>query len=63
MAKLPPAAGAYVAGSNPAVDEAIALMPGVRAFLAQKAWESCDYDDAVARLLELLPQEVSSSAI
>lgn len=55
--------GAYVAGSNPAVDEAIALMPGVRAFLAQKAWESCDYDDAVAQLLELLPQEVTSRAI
>lgn len=55
--------GAYVMGTNPSVDYAIEMMPRVRAYLAQNAWESCSYDDAVIRLLALFPPEGTNGAV
>jgi len=51
--------GAYVAGSNPALDEAIALMPEINAFLRQSPQESTPFDGTVDHLLRLFPTEVS----
>lgn len=42
--------GAYVAGSNPQVDEAIALQPAVTAFLRQNTHEQSGFAAAVAAL-------------
>jgi flagellum-specific ATP synthase len=42
--------GAYVAGSNPAVDYAIAAMPRVREFLRQPAEETVAFDTTVQAL-------------
>jgi flagellum-specific ATP synthase len=39
--------GAYAAGSNPAIDFALAMMPRVREYLRQDATESTDYAAAV----------------
>ena len=36
--------GDYVKGSNPAIDEAIRLMPGIRKFLQQGLFERCEWD-------------------
>jgi flagellum-specific ATP synthase len=55
--------GAYVAGSSPALDHAIEMMPRVRAYLSQNAWESCSYDDAVIGLLALFPPEATDGAV
>ncbi len=49
--------GAYVAGSNPRVDEAIALQPRVMAFLRQDTHESSDF----ARTLDELRQAVGTA--
>ena len=35
--------GAYVAGSNPEIDRALRLMPGIRRFLQQDLFEKSDY--------------------
>lgn len=45
--------GAYKAGSNAALDEALALVERVGAFLRQGRGEPSDWDDTVARLREL----------
>ncbi|MBK7535938.1 MAG: FliI/YscN family ATPase [Myxococcales bacterium] len=45
--------GAYKAGSNPALDEAIALARRAHGFLSQPAHELADWDDTIARLREL----------
>jgi flagellum-specific ATP synthase len=46
--------GAYRAGSSPEVDEAIALMPRLEAFLAQGKEDSTSIGDGYARLAEIL---------
>ncbi|HEY7065160.1 MAG TPA: FliI/YscN family ATPase [Chloroflexota bacterium] len=45
--------GAYQPGTNPALDEAIALMPGVLGFLRQEATEASSYDDTLLELMAL----------
>ncbi len=40
--------GAYVAGSNPEIDAAIRLMPGIRAFLKQGLMEQTPFNDIEA---------------
>ncbi|MGH2468764.1 MAG: EscN/YscN/HrcN family type III secretion system ATPase, partial [Chloroflexota bacterium] len=42
--------GAYVAGSNPQIDRAIRLMPGMTAFLKQRPEESTAFADTVVGL-------------
>ena len=42
--------GAYVAGSNPAIDYALGLMPAVRDFLRQPAEQTVDFEPAVRSL-------------
>jgi FliI/YscN family ATPase len=49
--------GAYIAGTNPALDQALALMPRIKAFLCQAADEACSYEEAVRGLLSLFPDE------
>jgi flagellum-specific ATP synthase len=46
--------GAYKAGSNPTVDRAIQLWPGICAFLAQRPYESARIDDSINELFSLL---------
>jgi flagellum-specific ATP synthase len=46
--------GAYQAGSDPATDEAIRLMPAIEAFLAQTRDERCSIEAGFARLAALL---------
>lgn len=46
--------GAYVAGTNPDVDEAIAKRPAIEAFLRQGTHEIADAEDSWARLAELV---------
>jgi flagellum-specific ATP synthase len=45
--------GAYVAGSNPQVDRAIALRPEVQKFLIQQPEERTEWEDTTQRLKEL----------
>ncbi|MBM3318718.1 MAG: FliI/YscN family ATPase [Candidatus Eisenbacteria bacterium] len=45
--------GAYVAGSNPAVDEAIERLPAIRAFLTQRPPDGSTYEETLARLRQL----------
>jgi len=42
--------GAYVSGSNPAIDHALAVMPSIQAFLRQGARESETYEETLRRL-------------
>lgn len=51
--------GAYAAGTNPALDDAIAMMPRINAFLRQSPHEVTAFDDTVAHLLQLFPVEVT----
>ena len=46
--------GAYVSGSNPDVDQAIALMPRINAFLRQPTHEVPSLDLSHQQLLELV---------
>lgn len=46
--------GAYVAGTNPDVDEAIAKRPAIEAFLRQGVYEVADAEESWARLAELV---------
>jgi len=46
--------GAYVPGSNPKADRAIALMPKIRAFLRQKSSESFTLEQTEALLKEII---------
>ena len=48
------AIGAYVAGSDPDTDRAIALMPSIRVYLQQETDERCSVDESRARLASLL---------
>jgi len=46
--------GAYVAGSNPEIDNALRLMPGVRDFLTQDLFESGPYEELLPRMRKAL---------
>ena len=46
--------GAYKPGSNPTVDRAIQLWPGICAFLAQRPYESAAFEDSINELFALL---------
>ncbi len=48
--------GAYVRGSDPAVDAALDVLPQLNAFLRQAADDVTPFDEAVARLLALARQ-------
>ncbi len=54
--------GAYVAGSNPQIDEAIRLLPEINAFLRQVPEERTPAGEVVGRLMELSGVEVGSDA-
>lgn len=45
--------GAYVSGSDPACDKAIALMPQINEFLTQSVKDKIEYDTTVNTLIEL----------
>ncbi len=54
--------GAYKAGSNPEIDEAIALHKGIEAILNQRVDEPCTFEETVRRIIELVrPAESASS--
>ncbi len=46
--------GAYVKGSNPDIDEAIRVVPGINKFLQQGLHEPCDFSTLEAQMEELL---------
>jgi flagellum-specific ATP synthase len=45
--------GAYVAGSNPQVDDAIKMMPEIDMFLCQGIDEKINFEDSVKQLKSL----------
>jgi flagellum-specific ATP synthase/type III secretion protein N (ATPase) len=45
--------GAYVAGSNPRIDDALAKRDGIHAFLRQPMDQSSSFQDAVDSLMAL----------
>jgi flagellum-specific ATP synthase len=49
--------GAYVAGSDPVLDQAIARYPALEAFLQQDLSQRCDYNQSLNQLLQLLPEK------
>jgi flagellum-specific ATP synthase len=52
--------GAYASGSDPALDEAIALREGMQKFLQQDMFESATLDLSVADMAEALGQSQAS---
>lgn len=46
--------GAYAPGSNPQIDDAIRLHPGITGFLRQEVNETCAWPDTLARLEQVL---------
>ncbi len=46
--------GAYVRGSNPAIDHALSKIQSLRAFLKQDMQEKAIYQNTIARLMELI---------
>lgn len=46
--------GAYVKGSNPKIDEAIAYIPKVKTFLRQNSDEYADFNESINRILRLV---------
>ena len=50
------AVGAYAAGSDPLLDQAIALLPQMEAFLQQQIPQRAGYADSLAKLAQLLAQ-------
>ncbi len=54
--------GAYVAGSNPRVDQAIRMFPALRDFLRQGVEEKTTFDRAVEDLCELIAPEMEAAA-
>ena len=55
--------GAYVEGSNPAIDEAIVLMPSLLSFLRQAAHSPTLYHDTLIWLNRLVSSEAPSSKV
>lgn len=49
--------GAYVPGTNPALDRALALMPQIKAFLVQPWNETTAYEETIDRLIGLFGSE------
>ncbi|MBV2127854.1 flagellar protein export ATPase FliI [Arsukibacterium indicum] len=49
--------GAYVRGSDPLLDQAIGLMPKIKAFLQQGMQEVVPYDDSLAALSQVAPAQ------
>jgi flagellum-specific ATP synthase len=45
--------GAYAAGKNPRIDEAVARMPAISEFLRQRIEEPCDLETSAAQLAQL----------
>lgn len=54
--------GAYVAGSNPAIDQAIEAHDRIKAFLTQHAGAIAGWDETQAALLGCLPAEKGTAA-
>ncbi len=50
------AIGAYVRGSDPQLDKAIAIMPKINLFLQQGMHDVVGYDDSLQGLYQLMPQ-------
>ncbi|WP_369812677.1 flagellar protein export ATPase FliI [Alkalimonas collagenimarina] len=48
--------GAYVKGSDPLLDKAVAMMPAINRFLQQGMKDVVAYDDSLMALTQLLPQ-------
>ena len=48
--------GAYAAGSDPLLDQAIALFPQMENYLRQHIHDSVSYEEALARLNQLFPE-------
>jgi flagellum-specific ATP synthase len=46
--------GAYVSGSDPLLDKAMALYPQMEAYLQQGIFERSGYDDACQQLQQLI---------
>jgi flagellum-specific ATP synthase len=55
--------GAYVAGANPALDRALALMPRIRQFLRQSTTQGTSYEAACHDLFDLFPQDPSADTL
>ena len=49
--------GAYVSGSNPAIDKAIRLIEGTRSYLQQEVYENFSFDDSVGSLIAVADSE------
>lgn len=47
--------GAYTRGSDPQLDEALGIEPGLRAFLCQAREERADFDEALTGLRNVMP--------
>ena len=48
--------GAYVSGSNPEIDNAIAMIDKINAYLRQPIEETVIFQDSMAQLAELFPE-------
>jgi len=46
--------GAYVAGSNPDIDDAISRYPAIKEFISQAVEESFDFDQTVADMVQIV---------
>lgn len=55
--------GAYVKGSDPLLDKAVALMPAIQRFLQQGMKEVVPYDDSLMALTQILPQAAHSQSV
>lgn len=53
--------GAYVQGSNPNIDQAIRLMPGIRALLQQGLFESTAFEDIESMMTKALAAPIRSA--
>lgn len=54
--------GAYVKGSDPLLDKAVAMMPAINRFLQQGMKDVVAYDDSLMALTQLLPQPTQAKA-
>jgi flagellum-specific ATP synthase len=54
--------GAYVAGSDPALDRAIEIQPRLEAFLCQNMGERAGYPESTSALQELFPGAANSES-
>ena len=52
--------GAYVSGSDPALDEAIRLHLGMTAFLQQDMYASAQFEDCLGQMSEALESGISA---